>query len=353
MRALVTGGAGFIGAGLVERLLAEGHEVDAIDNLSTGALANLASARARGGGRFSFHRFDIRSPDLVDLVAKREPEVVFHLAAQADVRLSIADPALDAGVNVVGSLHVMEGARRAGTRKVVFAGSGGTLYGAPTDLPTPETHDRQPVSPYGVAKKAVGDYLHYYEAVHGLDYAVLALANVYGPRQDPFGEGGVVAIFARRLLDGEPVTIYGDGHQTRDFVYVGDVVDAFARAREPGAASGLVVNVGTGVETSVNDLYATMARLTATPGPAGYAPARTGELIRSAARPPPGRGQAGLEACHHAGGGPGRHPRLVPVPPTGGSANDLVVRLGGGGGGTGGIAPFQSPGAQLHPGGDP
>lgn len=285
MRVLVTGGAGFIGTGLVERLLAEGHEVDALDNLSTGALSNLAGARARAGGRFSFHRFDIRAPDLVDLVAKREPEVVFHLAAQADVRVSVADPALDAGVNVIGSLHLLEGARRAGARKVVFAGSGGTLYGAPTDLPTPESHPRQPLSPYGVAKKAVGDYLHYYEVVHGLDYSVLALANVYGPRQDPFGEAGVVAIFARRLLDGEPVTIYGDGRQTRDFVYVGDVVDAFSRAKEPGTASGLVVNVGTGVETNVNDLYATMARLTGTRGEAVYAPARTGELARSALDP--------------------------------------------------------------------
>jgi UDP-glucose 4-epimerase len=285
MRALVTGGAGFIGSGLVERLLAEGHDVDAIDNLSTGTLSNLSGARARAGARFSFHRFDIRAPELVDLVVKRQPEVVFHLAAQADVRVSVADPALDAGVNVIGSLHLLEGARRAGARKVVFAGSGGTLYGTPTDLPTPETHARRPVSPYGVAKKAVGDYLHYYEAVHGLDYAVLALANVYGPRQDPFGEAGVVAIFAHRLLEGEPVTIYGDGRQTRDFVYVGDVVDAFSRAKEPEAASGLVVNVGTGVETSVNELYATMARLTGTGSEAVYAPARPGEVVRSALDP--------------------------------------------------------------------
>ena len=282
MRTLVTGGAGFIGAGLVERLLVEGHEVDVIDDLSTGGLANLAAARVRAGGRLSFHRLDIRLPAVTDLVAKREPEVVFHLAAQADVRVSVADPALDAGVNVVGSLHVLEGARRGGARKVVFAGSGGTLYGSPTDLPTPESHDRRPISPYGVAKKAVGDYLHYYSAIWGLEYAVLALANVYGPRQDPFGEAGVVAIFARRLLDGDAVTIYGDGNQTRDFVYVDDVVDAFSRAKDAGAAAGLVVNVGTGVETSVNDLYATMAHLTGTGAEAVRAPARPGELARSA-----------------------------------------------------------------------
>jgi UDP-glucose 4-epimerase len=285
MRALVTGGAGFIGAGLVERLLAEGHEVDAIDDLSKGTLSNLAASRARAGGRLSFHRFDIRSPELVDLVANRAPEVVFHLAAQADVRVSVADPALDAGINVIGSLHVLEGARRGGARKVVFAGSGGTLYGMPTDLPTPESHPRRPVSPYGVAKKAVGDYLHSYQALHGLDYAVLALANVYGPRQDPFGEAGVVAIFARRLIGGEPVTIYGDGHQTRDFVYVDDVVDAFCRAKDPAAASGLVVNVGTGIETSVNELSAAMARLTGSPSEPIHAPARSGELARSALDP--------------------------------------------------------------------
>ncbi len=294
MRALVTGGAGFIGTGLVERLLAEGHDVDAIDNLSTGSLANLAPARSRAsssgtprtpGGCFTFHRFDIRTSEVVDLVARRRPEVVFHLAAQIDVRVSVADPALDAAVNIIGSLHVLQGALKAGARKVVFAGSGGSLYGAPTDLPTPETHPRRPISPYGVAKKAVGDYLHYYEAVHGLEYAILALANVYGPRQDPFGEGGVVAIFARRLLDGDPVTIYGDGEQTRDFVFVDDVVDAFARAKEPGAGSGLLVNVGTGTETSVNELYATMARLTGTAAEAVAGPARPGEVLRSALDP--------------------------------------------------------------------
>jgi len=279
----VTGGAGFIGAGLVERLLAEGEEVDVIDDLSTGSLANLGPARAMADGRLSFHRLDIRHPGLAELIASRRPEVIFHLAAQADVRVSVENPALDADVNILGSLHVCQAALAAGTTKVVFAGSGGTLYGLPEDLPVGESHSRQPVSPYGVAKKAVGDYLHYYKEIHGLDYTVLALANVYGPRQDPHGEAGVVAIFAGKLLAGETPTIFGDGNQTRDFVFVDDVVDAFARARTAG--SGLLANVGTGTETTVNELFSTMAGLVGFDEPAVYAPARPGELARSALDP--------------------------------------------------------------------
>jgi len=283
VRVLVTGGAGFIGAGLVERLLAEGEDVDVIDDLSTGSLANLGPARAAAGGRLSFHRLDVRHPGLAELIGKRRPEMIFHLAAQADVRVSVENPVFDAEVNILGSLHVCQAALAAGTRKVVFAGSGGTLYGIPEALPVPETHSRRPVSPYGVAKKAVGDYLHYYKEIRGLDYTVLALANVYGPRQDPHGEAGVVAIFAGKLLAGEVPTIFGDGEQSRDFVFVDDVVDAFARARYGG--SGLLANVGTGTETSVNELFATMARLTGFDQPATYAPARAGELARSALDP--------------------------------------------------------------------
>ena len=279
----MTGGAGFIGAGLVERLLAEGEEVDVIDDLSTGSLANLGPARGMADGRLSFHRLDIRHPGLADLVAQRRPEMIFHLAAQADVRVSVEDPVLDAGINILGSLHLCQAAVAAGTRKIVFAGSGGTLFGVPDALPVAESHSRRPVSPYGVAKKAVGDYLHYYREIRGLDYTVLALANVYGPRQDPHGEAGVVAIFAGKLLAGEIPTIFGDGNQTRDFVYVDDVVDAFARARAGG--SGLLANVGTGTETTVNDLFATMARLTGFTDPPVYAPARPGELARSALDP--------------------------------------------------------------------
>ena len=213
MRALVTGGAGFIGSTLVDRLLAEGYDVDVVDDLSSGSMANLSDARSNPDHRFQFHRIDVRDGSLVELIERRAPEVIFHLAAQIDVRTSVSDPVLDAMINVIGSLHVLEGARRAGTRKVVFASSGGTIYGAPDgdDLPVKESYPQRPISPYGVAKKVVGDYLHAYREIHELEYTALALANVYGPRQDPHGEAGVVAIFAGRLLSGEPCTIFGDG----------------------------------------------------------------------------------------------------------------------------------------------
>jgi len=285
VRALVTGGAGFIGSTLVDRLLAEGHAVDVVDDLSTGSLANLGEARSDPGHDLKFHRLDVRSPDVVDLMARRGPEVVFHLAAQADVRVSVARPAFDAEVNVLGSINVLEGARAAGAGKVVFASSGGTIYGdaGPRDLPLTESQPQRPLSPYGAAKKAVADYLAVYRELHGLEFTTLALANVYGPRQDPNGEAGVVAIFAGRLLADQPCTIYGDGSQTRDFVYVDDVVDAFARAGQRGGA--LLLNIGTGVETSVNQLYSTMAATAGVERPAASAPARPGELRRSALSP--------------------------------------------------------------------
>lgn len=283
MRALVTGGAGFIGSTLVDRLLAEGHAVDVVDDLSTGSLGNLAEARGDRTHELKVHQVDIRSGEVVDLIARRAPEVVFHLAAQADVRVSVARPVFDAEVNIIGSLNVLEGARAAGTRKVVFASSGGTIYGdpGPSALPVKESHPQQPLSPYGVAKKVVGDYLAAYRSLHGLEFAALALANVYGPRQDPHGEAGVVAIFASKLLADEPCTIFGDGRQTRDFVYVDDVVDAFVRAADRG--SGLLCNIGTGHETSVLELHRTMAAEAGRPGaPVVAAPARQGELARSA-----------------------------------------------------------------------
>ncbi len=279
MKALITGGAGFIGSTLVDRLLAEDWSVDVADDLSSGNLGNLADARGVGDRRFSFHRIDIRNAAITDLIASRKPDVVFHLAAQADVRVSVAKPQFDAEVNLVGLLNVCEGARAAGASKVVFASSGGTIYGSPVEIPTPETHPQRPESPYGVAKKAGGDYLHYYKTIHGLDYAATAFSNVYGPRQDPHGEAGVVAIFAGMFLARRRPTIFGDGNQTRDFVYVDDVVDALTRAATRGED---IINIGTGVETSVNELYGSMARATGVNDPPSYAPARAGELARSA-----------------------------------------------------------------------
>ena len=285
MRALVTGGAGFIGSTLVDRLLAEGHTVDVVDDLSKGSLANLAAARATSGHQLTVHQMDVRSPEVVELLARRSPEVVFHLAAQADVRVSVADPVFDADVNVLGTLRILEGARRAGTQRVVFAASGGTLYGEPdvSELPLKESLAHRPLSPYGVSKKAAIDYLVAYREMHSLEFAALALANVYGPRQDPHGEAGVVAIFAERLLTGDEVVIFGDGEQTRDFVFVDDVVDAFVRAATKGG--GLLCNIGTGRETSVNELYREMATQAGVEPRIEHRPLRPGELMRNTIDP--------------------------------------------------------------------
>src|SRR5580700_10607870 len=296
MRTLVTGGAGFIGSTLVDRLLVEGHEVDVIDDFSTGSLSNLADARGSAGRALTIHHLDITAPAVIELMVRRRPELVFHLAAQADVRVSVARPAFDAEVNIVGSLHVLEGARQAEAERVIFAASGGTLYGepAPEDLPVREAHPHQPLSPYGVAKKAVLDYLLAYRELHALEFSALALANVYGPRQDPHGEAGVVAIFAQRLLKGQPITIFGDGEQTRDFVYVDDVVDAFVRGATKGG--GLVCNIGTGKETSVNELFGEMASQAGVDAVPVFQPLRPGELLRSALDPSRARIQLGWES---------------------------------------------------------
>lgn len=285
VQTLVTGGAGFIGSTLVDRLLAEGHSVDVIDDLSTGSLANLAEARSTAGRHLKVHNLDVRSSEVVDLMAHRDPEVIFHLAAQADVRRSVAEPIFDADVNLLGTLRVLEGARRCGAKRVVFAASGGTLYGDPdpADLPLKESLPHRPLSPYGVSKKAAIDYLVAYRELHALEFSALALANVYGPRQHPHGEAGVVSIFAERLLRGQAVTIFGDGEQTRDFVYVDDVVDAFVRGATRGG--GLVCNIGTGRETSVNELYGEMSARAGVDAQVDYAPLRVGELARNSLDP--------------------------------------------------------------------
>jgi UDP-glucose 4-epimerase len=284
MRALVTGGAGFIGSNLVDRLLAEGYEVDVVDDLSTGSLANLADARASGGA-LRFHNLDVRSHDFVDLLGHRQPEVIFHLAAQADVRVSVDRPVFDAEVNILGTIQTLEGARAAGGAKVVFAASGGTLYGEPDDahIPVDEHQPHRPLSPYGVSKKSAIDYLVAYRELHGIEFTALALANVYGPRQDPHGEAGVVAIFSGNLVARRQCVIFGDGKQTRDYVFVDDVVDAFARAARRG--DGLVLNIGTGLEVSVSELYEIVAAAAGSDLPPKLAPSRPGELRRSALDP--------------------------------------------------------------------
>jgi UDP-glucose 4-epimerase len=277
-RVLVTGGAGFIGSNLVDRLLADGHEVTVVDDLSTGKITNLAAARRDPDLPLRFHRLDITSDALDTLFERDRPEVVLHLAAQIDVRRSVADPVHDAMVNVVGTVRVLEAARRAEARKVVFTTSGGCIYGepAPAELPVAEDYPGHPHSPYGAGKRGVEEYLHTYEALYGLAWTSLALGNVYGPRQDPAGEAGVVSIFGGRMLGGEPVTIYGDGEQTRDFVYVDDVVHAYVAAM--GGGDGQRINIGAGEQVSVNTLFAELAEITGYEHRAGHAPERSGEL---------------------------------------------------------------------------
>jgi UDP-glucose 4-epimerase len=272
MRILVTGAAGFIASHVAEAFVAQGHEVLVVDNLSTGRRENLPA-----GARFV--EMDLVSPGLAKTVADFRPEIVDHHAAHADVRQSVDDPAHDARVNVVGMLSLIAAAAAAGTRKFLFASSGGAIYGDPDVVPCDETHPERPVSPYGASKKAGEVYLETMSRVHGLDYTILRYPNVYGPRQHPYTEEGqVVAIFSRLMLAGRTPTIFGTGEQERDFVYVGDIVDANLRALEAG--SGGTFNIGTGEGLTVNDLYRRLKDLTGYQGEVKYAPARPGEVFR-------------------------------------------------------------------------
>jgi UDP-glucose 4-epimerase len=279
MRALVTGGAGFIGSNLTDALLARGDEVIVVDDLSTGRRENLESALANGA---TLVEADIRDRAALEEIAGRErPEVIFHLAAQIDVRKSIADPAFDASINIGGTANVLEAGRAAGTRRIVFSSTGGAIYGEGKgqQLPLAEDAPLAPEAPYGQSKFAGEGYLSLYERLYGLSTIPLRLGNVYGPRQDPLGEAGVVAIFCGRLREGRQPTVFGDGKQTRDYIYVGDVVAAMLAAAESEATGP--VNIGTGVETDVLELVQALGEL----GDSGsfepeFAPPRTGEVAR-------------------------------------------------------------------------
>ena len=272
MRILVTGGAGFIASHIVDRYIELGHTVSVVDDLSTGSRENLNLEA-------TFYEVDIRDSDALDAVFKRErPDVVNHHAAQIDVRRSTREPAFDAEVNIVGSINILEAMVRNGVRRIIYASTGGAIYGEPELLPVTEEHPVRPISQYGISKHTVEHYLYLYSCNYGLEYVSLRYPNLYGPRQNPKGEAGVVAIFTALMLEGKTPTIYGDGEQLRDYVYVGDVVDANVEALERG--SNICVNIGTGVGVSVNRIFAELAEITGFGGEVEYKPARKGEVKR-------------------------------------------------------------------------
>ncbi len=279
-RILVTGGAGFIGSHVADAYLAAGHQVWIVDDLSSGRRSNLPEAA-------TFVEMDIRDPRMRDLFREVRFDLVNHHAAQIDVRVSVANPAKDAGINLLGLLNITEAAAEVGTQRVVFVSSGGVVYGEPETIPTPETAPKAPMSPYGVTKLGGEYYLGYYRQVRGLEYVALRYSNVFGPRQDPHGEAGVVAIFCNRLLSGQALTIFGDGEQTRDYVYVKDVVAANMLVSDLELAPGdgleaRAFNVGTGVETSVLRLAKVLEGIAGSTLERNYEAARAGELQRSA-----------------------------------------------------------------------
>ena len=270
----VTGAAGFIGSHIAEALLAAGHRVLVLDNLSSGRRENVPAGA-------ELHELDIRSAEAAELVREGGGEVLVHHAAQMDVRRSVADPCFDADVNVRGTLNLLEAGRKGKVRQVVFASTGGAIYGEQDTFPADESHAARPISPYGVAKLAVERYLYFYHVQYGLDATCLRYANVYGPRQNAHGEAGVVAIFLDRLLSGRECVIYGDGLQTRDYVFVGDVVRANAAAVGHSHKGFAILNVGTGVETDVVTLYRRLAAACGIERPARHEEAKPGEQRRS------------------------------------------------------------------------
>ena len=271
MKVLVTGGAGFIGSNLADELVLRGHDVSIVDNLSTGKMENV-------NGQAKFHKADLRDADQLESVFESEkPEAVFHLAAQINVRSSIKDPIYDASVNVLGSINLLECCRKHGVKKVIYSSSGGAVYGEPKNLPVDETHRIRPMCQYGASKYAVEKYLEVYKSVYGLDSIVLRYGNVYGPRQDPAGEAGVIAIFIDRMISGQEIIINDDGDQTRDFVYVGDVVAANVLALEKDPEER-EFNVGNGKPTSVNGIVRSLEKALSVNANPRHMPAISGEV---------------------------------------------------------------------------
>ncbi len=272
MKILVTGGAGFIGSNLVDALIDKGHQVVVVDNLYMGRKQNLNPAA-------KFYLMDIRSPELARLFELEGIEVVYHEAAQMDVRRSVEDPMFDAGVNVLGSLNLLQNCVANKIKRIIFASTGGAVYGEQDYFPADEEHPTRPCSPYGITKLSVEKYLFYFNLVFGLNYTILRYANVYGPRQNPHGEAGVVAIFVKKLLAGDQPVINGDGKQTRDFVFVGDVVQANLLALSKGLND--TFNVGTGIETDVNQIFHELNRIVGKNVPEKHGPSKEGEQLRS------------------------------------------------------------------------
>ncbi len=272
MKILVTGGAGFIGSHVVDLYLEHGHDVVVVDDLSTGRISNLNPA-------VTFHKMDIRSPALAEVFEAERPDVINHHAAQMDVRRSVADPIFDADVNILGSLNLLECARRYPVRRIIYISTGGAVYGEPVYLPCDEEHPIHPICQYGASKHTVEHYLYMYQVNYGLPYTVLRYPNVYGPRQDPQGEAGVVAIFIGRMLAGETVTINGDGEQERDFVYVGDCARANLLALED-VGPREVYNLGSGKGTTVKQIFAALSGVTGYTEPPHHGPPKLGETRR-------------------------------------------------------------------------